>query len=278
MTTIYEATQIAKKRIVASSSPALDAHMLLCAALGVERAYLLAHPEQPLTAEQWARFDALVARRQAGEPIAYIIGRRAFYDRDFIVTPDVLVPRPETEHLLEEALDYAQGRGALVAVDVGTGSGALAVCFAAHRPAARVIATDISAASLAVARQNAAQYQIQLEFLEGDLLEPLIARGIKADLIMANLPYIHPDALPELDVSLYEPRIALDGGGDGLALVRRLLTQTPAVLLAGGLLLLEIGADQGVAALAAVRERLPTADVRLLKDYAGHDRVVRVQL
>lgn len=278
MTTIYEATQHAKRRIVASTSPMLDAHLLLCAVLGVERSYLLAHPEQVLTPEQWARFDALVARRQAGEPMAYIIGKRAFYDRDFIVTPDVLVPRPETEHLLEEALNYAAEGMELVAVDVGTGSGALAVCFAVHRPAARVIATDISAAALAIARQNADQYGVDIEFMEGDLLEPLIARGLKVGLVMANLPYIHPDILPELDVSLYEPRVALDGGGDGLDLVRRLLTQTPAVVETGGLVLLEIGADQGAAALAAVRERLPAAATRIIKDYAGHDRVVRVQL
>lgn len=255
----------------------LDAHVLLGAVLGVERAYLLAHPEAVLTPEQAERFEAWVTRCAAGEPVAYLLGRRAFYDRDFIVTPDVLIPRPETELLLENALAWVVDR-ALTAVDVGTGSGALAVTLAANKPQVRVHAVDVSAAALAVARKNAAAAGVDVQFYEGDLLTPLVERGIMLDLVMANLPYIASDEVPTLAVSRYEPVLALDGGGDGLELVRRLLAQVPLVANAGALVLLEIGAGQGAATLALVRGALPGARAELLLDYAGHDRIVRAEL
>lgn len=255
----------------------LDAHVLLGEVLGVERAYLLAHPEAELTAEQAERFEAWVARCAAGEPVAYILGRRAFYDRDFFVTPDVLIPRPETELLLENALAWAGDR-VLTAADVGTGSGALAVTLAANKANVQVHAVDVSAAALAVARKNAAAAGVEVQFYKGDLLTPLVERGIKLDLVMANLPYIASDEVPTLAVSRYEPVLALDGGGDGLELVRRLLAQVPQVANAGALVLLEIGAGQGAATLDLVRAALPGARAELLLDYAGHDRIVRAEL
>ena len=183
---------------------ALDAHVLLCALLGVDRAALIAHPETALTDDQAAAFADYVARCAAGEPVAYILGRRAFYDRDFTVTPDVLIPRPETELLLEQALDWTGDRS-LTAADIGTGSGALAVTLAALRPNSTVHAVDASAAALAVARINAERYGAPVTFQQGDLLKPLIDAGIKLDLIMANLPYIPSGDLPDLAVSRYEP-------------------------------------------------------------------------
>ena len=274
MTTIAEALRDARARFEpVSDSAGLDAHVLLAAALGVERAFLLGHPEQALTGEQAERFEVWVARHAAGEPVAYLLGRRGFYDRELLVTPDVLIPRPETELLLERALAFARGKRDLTAVDVGTGSGALAVTFAAHAPAATVYAVDISPVALALARRNAEHNGVtgQVTFLQGDLLQPLIDQQVRVDLVMANLPYIASDEVPRLDVSRYEPTLALDGGPDGLDLVRRLLAQLPQVANPGALVLLEIGAGQGAATLALTGGR-----GTLHQDYAGLDRIVEL--
>lgn len=275
MVTIRDALLGAQRRFrPISDSPGLDAHVLLGEVLRVERAYLLAYPEQPLTETQTHQFEAMVRRHADGEPVAYILGRRGFYDRDFIVTPDVLIPRPETELLLERALAFVANRPNAVVADIGTGSGALAVTLATHAPQATVYAVDISEAALGVARRNAEQYDIaeRVAFLQGDLLEPLIRRGIRLDLIMANLPYIASDEVPRLAVSRYEPVLALDGGPDGLVLVRRLLDQLPDVLTNDGLALFEIGADQGPAALELVEGR-----GTVYQDYAGLDRILEIR-
>ena len=243
----------------------LDAHVLLAAVLGVDRAYLLANPEVALTPDQAEQFAHYIKRCAAGEPVAYILGRRAFYDRVFTVTPAVLIPRPETELLLERALEWA-GNRTLTAVDVGTGSGALAVTLAAIRPNIDVHAVDISPAALQVARLNADQHHARVTFYEGDLLKPLIERGIKPDLVMANLPYIATDELPDLPVTRYEPRLALDGGVDGLVLIRRLLRQIPQAVNPHALILLEIGAGQGAATLALVKQALSPQSAHLILD------------
>ncbi|MBZ0284817.1 MAG: peptide chain release factor N(5)-glutamine methyltransferase [Anaerolineae bacterium] len=275
--TIQFALRGAKNRLQsASDSGSLDAHVLLAAVLGVERAYLLAHPEQPLTHDQQIRYEAFIDRCAAGEPLAYILGRRAFFDREFIVTPDVLIPRPETEHLLEAALTFAHQHPLCVGVDVGTGSGALAVTLAALSPTATIHAVDFSPAALNIARQNAILHQANVQFWEGDLLTPLVERGIKVDLVMANLPYIASGDLPTLAVTRYEPRLALDGGADGLDLVQRLLQQAPAICNPGALLLLEIGAEQGAAAAAIAQSAFPDAAVTILKDLAGLDRIIQI--
>jgi release factor glutamine methyltransferase len=280
VTTIRDILDDAKERIaLVSTSAGLDAQLLLAAVLDVSRAHVIAHPEKPLTGEQARRYEALIRRRELGEPVAYLLGRRAFYDRDFRVTPAVLIPRPETEHLLEIALDFARARPSLTAVDVGTGSGALAITFAANVPTASVYATDLSTAALAVARSNAAEHNVDVTFYQGDLLLPLLERGIKVDLLMANLPYVPADELPFLPVSTFEPRLALDGGPDGMSVVRRFLAQVDAVCNPGAELLLEIGAGQGALALDIVRaafgERL--ALLQLHHDYAGHDRVMQAR-
>lgn len=256
---------------------ALDAHVLLSEALGADRAYVLAHPEVVPTPEQADRFRAWLERAAAGEPIAYLIGRRAFYDRDFRVTPAVLIPRPETELLLEQALTWAKTRPSLRAVDVGTGSGALAVTFAALVPHADVCAVDISAAALAVARNNAERHAARVTFAQGDLLAPFLPAHPRFDLIMANLPYIASDEVPTLAVSRTEPILALDGGGDGLDLIRRLITQIPHATAPHALILLEIGAGQGAAALD-IAGALRPASAEVLPDYAGHDRIVKIVL
>lgn len=280
MTTICDVLTDAKARFAAvSASPGLDAQLLLAQVLASSRAFVLAHPEQVLTGQQADAYAQLVTRRAAGEPVAYLLGRRAFYDREFSVGPSVLIPRPETEHLLEAALDFikaraAQGSPVTAAVDVGTGSGALAVTLAAHAPYTRVWATDISPEALAIARHNATRSSVNITFLEGDLLEPLIEQGQRVDLVMANLPYIATDEMLRLEVSRYEPHLALDGGPDGLDLIRRLLAQAPAAINPGALILLEIGADQGESAARLAYDAFPGCECSVMKDYAGHDRVV----
>ena len=277
VTTIRAALRRARATLTESDTADLDAQVLLAQVLGVERAYLFAHAEASLYSEQRRRFESFVQRRASGEPIAYILGRQGFYDLDLVVTPNVLVPRPETELLLEEALRLTADAPAAVVADIGTGSGALAVTFARHRPQCEVYATDISADALAVARQNAGAQAARAFFLPGDLAQPLIERGIKVDLLMANLPYIASEELDTLAVSRWEPRGALDGGPDGLAFIRALLLQAPLICRAGACVLLEIGADQGAAVSQTIRDRLGV-ESRILKDYAGLDRIARFRL
>lgn len=277
MITLGAALAEAKRRLLpVSDSASLDAQLLMAEVLGESRAHVLAHPEKSLTDAQASAFAALVARRALGEPVAYLLGRRAWYDREFVVSPAVLIPRPETELLLEAALALvaAHDDKRLTVVDVGTGSGVLAVTFAALVPQARVYAVDLSPTALAVARHNAALHQANVIFFEGDLLAPLIEQEITVDLILANLPYITSDEVPALEVSRYEPTLALDGGADGLALIRRLLTQVPQVARRDACVLLEIGAGQGEAARAAVETALPGWAAQVKPDYAGHDRIV----
>lgn len=274
--TIGAVLQNAKQRLAAvSPSASLDAQLLLAEVLSVSRVYVLAHPERELTSEQAAQYQAFILRRERGEPMAYILRRKPFYDREFVVSPAVLIPRPETELLLEWALDLMPSEQSGIMVDVGTGSGALAVTFAAHRPDATVYAVDISEAALEVAQQNARLSEVNVQFIQGDLLQPLIDRGIKAALVLANLPYIARDEVPSLEVSRYEPTLALDGGADGLDLIRLLLAQALSACAPGGNILLEIGADQGEAVLKLAQE---IGEAELRQDYAGLDRMVRVKL
>ena len=260
-------------------SPRLDAELLLAHALGRDRAYLLAHPEQPLSPKQSTRFDALVARRAAREPLAYITGRRWFFGLEFEVTRDALIPRPETETLVEMALDWLARRDDREqprVADVGTGSGAIAVSLAMHA-AVEIVALDASFAALRLARANARRHRVaaRIHFVQGDLLAPLAATF---DLIVANLPYIPTADLAHLmpEVRDYEPRSALDGGPDGLRVIERLLAQAPARLKKGGALLLEIGHGQGENASALARRYFPRARVEVHRDLAGRERVLAI--
>lgn len=261
-----------------------DALILLAHVLGVGRAVLQAelvvHPERPITAAEAAAFKVLVSRRAAGEPLPYLTGTRAFYHHDFLVTPDVLIPRPETEHLVEAALAWARqvaqdGLG-LTLVDVGTGSGAIGLSLAVALPAATVHALDVSPAALAVARRNGARIgAANVIFGQGDLLDAL-PPDVRPNLVAANLPYIPAEDLVDLAVARQEPRLALDGGPDGLDVIRRLVVQAAERLADPGCLLLEIGAGQGGAVAALGAERFPGWQIDVINDYAGHDRVVRV--
>lgn len=270
----------ALRALAASPTPVLDADLLLSEATGHSRAVLIAFPETAVPADQAQQFLGWIERAAAGEPVAYILGRRGFYDLDLQVTPAVLIPRPETELLLERALEWARLNPVSRVVDVGTGSGALGIALARQLPTAEVFAIDLSPAALQVARENAARYRLdeRITFVVGDLLAPAIERGLAADLIVANLPYIPTQDALALPVSQFEPMLALDGGPDGLRLIERLLVQLPAVLRRGGLALLEIGAGQGDAVLAAVNTAIPSATAVVLPDLAGHDRIVQISL
>lgn len=272
--TIRSALRMAKASLRRSDTADLDAEILLAQLLDVDRAFLHAHGEYALDVAQTRAFQSMLERRAAGEPIAYIIGEKGFYDLDLLVTPAVLIPRPETELLLEEALRLTTSIPAASIADIGTGSGALAIALARQRPRCRVYATDISADALAIARQNATDHDAAVAFFGGNLAGPLIDRGIKVDLLLANLPYIASADLKTLEVGRWEPRLALDGGADGLSLIRELLCQLPSVCKPGAHVLLEIGASQGAALRQLLRDRL-RADADVLPDYAGFDRIVR---
>jgi len=278
MPTIKQALQDAKSTFPDPDSASLDAQLLLCQVLDVGRAYLLAHPEQTLSDAEWESFQTLAARRADHEPVAYILGKRAFYDREFRVTPDVLIPRPETEHLLEAALDIAKEQQGIITADIGTGSGAIAVTYAAHAPQSTVYATDISESALAVARGNAADHGVDVQFLQGHLAQPLIDSAIPVEMVLANLPYVADGDALDATVARYEPHLALFSGDDGLRLIRELLEQIAAHLPTVKFILLEMGSTQGKAVKQLAHDLLHTEQVTVLQDYAGLDRTVRIAL
>ena len=249
-----------------------DAEALLLHVLGQSRGWLFAHAGDPLDADVQTAIHALVERRAAGEPVAYLTGRRGFWTLDLEVTPDTLIPRPETELLVELALARLPPDRPLRVADLGTGSGAIALALASARPQARVTATDQSAAALAVARGNARRHGIDnVSFAQGDWLAPLA--GQRFELIVANPPYIEA-ADPHLAQGdlRFEPPAALASGRDGLDAIRRIVADAPAHLVPGGWLLLEHGWNQGDAVRALLREA-GFADATTERDLEGRDRV-----
>lgn len=277
MPTWGEARASATRRLRTGADPAtaaLDADVLLAHALGVTKEELLAHPERRLAGDSEVRFAALVERRQQGEPVAYLRGFKEFYGLRFRVDPRVLIPRPETETLVDEARRVIAGR-ALTVVDVGTGSGAIACAIAAHEHGVRVIGTDSSRDALAVAETNALALGVadRVEFRAGDLLAPIAER---AEVVCANLPYLRDDALDQLSgerTSLaFEPRAAVVAGGDGLDVIRRCVADLSRVLAPRGAALFECDPPQAEAIAALLRERgLVT---RIVRDLSGAERVV----
>jgi len=257
-------------------SPRLDAELLAAHAFGLTRVQLYTQFDRPLLGPELAAFRELVKRRQAGEPVAYLTGRKEFWSLDLAVDKRVLIPRPDTETTVEEALDRLRARPAEQPpriADVGTGSGAIALALAKNLPQAAVFACDVSPDALAVARDNALRLGLAVTFLEGNLAEPLRAHG-PFDLIAANLPYVRAGDIAGLAPEVRsEPWLALDGGDDGLDLVRALVAAAPELLAPGGALVLEIGEGQA-AATAALCRAAGLEDVRARADLGGIDRVV----
>jgi len=265
-------------------SPADEARLMMMEALGVSAAWVLIHPEAEVLPDRVRWFRSGIARRLAHEPFAYIAGHKEFYAFDLQVNPAVLIPRPETELLVEKALTLAgkllerKGRD-LLAADLGTGSGAVAIALAVCQPKLRVLAIDSSEAALALARANAARHYVsdRIEFRYGDLLEGVNER---MDLLVANLPYIPSGEIDGLmpDVRDHEPREALDGGPDGTTLIRRTLGQAVERIGHPGALLFEIGDGQGRALMEAASAIYPDATILVNRDYAGFERILTVEL
>ncbi|HHY93222.1 MAG TPA: peptide chain release factor N(5)-glutamine methyltransferase [Firmicutes bacterium] len=287
MVTRAEAWQEGTRRLAAAGveSPQLDSEVLLRHVLGATTEVFYRDLGEDLPDEPLEQFRALLGRRAQGTPVAYLTGHKEFFGLDFEVTPAVLIPRPETEILVERALQVASELPAtqrgLSILDLGTGSGALAVALAAALPSARLVATDCSAAALEVAARNAQRQGVRarIAFRQGDLWAALpekdAARRPVFDLIVSNPPYIPADELAALPREVrQEPRPALDGGPDGLAFYRRLAAGLPAYLAPGGWVLLEVGAGQA----SAVNRLLAEAGLTVLspvKDLAGIERVVQ---
>jgi release factor glutamine methyltransferase len=249
---------------VGCDSPRLDAELLLAHVLGVDRAQLVMRGDEDAGPDDRTRYLALLSRRASREPIAYILGRKEFRNLTLVVDPRVLIPRPETELLVEVGLTLPEG---LRVADIGTGSGAVALALKQERPDLELVGVDVSSGALSVARMNAQRLRLQVEWVQADLLE-----GLKCDAVLANLPYIADDELLPPEVAGYEPRGALLGGADGLDVVRRLIEQAserPEISLVA----LEIGHTQG-AATAALLEEAGFEQVEPLRDLAGHERVV----
>lgn len=245
-------------------SPRLDAELLMADALRIDRARLVMDSRAPLSGEAAGRFDRLLARRVGREPVAYILGRKAFRSIELAVDPRVLIPRPETELLVEVALGL--GGGARVA-DVGTGSGAVALALAVERPDLEIVGIDVSEQAVAVARSNGARLGLDVEWLVGDLL----GSDRRYDAVLANLPYVAEGASLAPEIALYEPAGALFAGADGLDVIRRLVGQLADT--AAAFVALEIGFDKAAAVTALVRAA-GFESVSTERDLAGHERVV----
>jgi release factor glutamine methyltransferase len=258
-------------------SPRLDAELLLSHALGVDRVRLIVDASRPLAAEELARYRELLVRRRRHEPVAYILGEREFYGLTFSVNPHVLIPRPDTETLVNVALERTAERSLHGrAIDVCTGSGCVAIAFAKERPTWQLTGSDLSPQALLVARHNALRLGTiwNLDFRQADLLGEIDAEPL-FDLIMANPPYVSDADLPTLspDIRDHEPAAALSGGPDGLSLIRRLVKAAPALLAPGGVLALEVGAGQAPRVAKGLLSH-GFSDVQQTRDYGGIERVV----
>lgn len=258
-----------------SDSPRLDAETLLAWILDAPRSYLFAHPEEKMRAQTAGDLEAAISRRQAGEPVAYITGSKEFWSLQLKVTADTLVPRPETELLVEQALQRIPADRNCRVLDLGTGSGAIAIAIASERPRTEIDAVDSSRAALAIAKENAARQSTDnVRFLEGDWTEPVSTH--KYDVIVSNPPYVRDDD-PALHELKYEPKLALAAGPDGLDAIRKIAKDASAVMKENGFLLLEHGAEQQDAVVAVLEDNGWT-DIRCFKDLAGQPRVTAARM
>ena len=267
-----------------SDTPSLDASVLLAHVIDKPRTWVMAHSELTLTIEQQSKLEESLQQLELGEPFPYVLGQWEFFGLELGITSDVLIPRPETELLVEKAIAWLQeSKVRRTVADVGTGSGAIAVSIAHNVPDAHILATDISHAALEVAKRNACKYNLssRIDFVQCDILPPhpdsLSTEG-HFDLICANLPYIPTDTLQSLPIFGREPTLALDGGDDGLDLFRRLMKVAPEWLAPNGLILLEIEATRGIQALNLAYDMFSEAEIHLHQDLTGRDRLLEIQL
>jgi len=277
-------SDLADRLAPVSDTSFLDASVLLAHILEKSRSWVLAHPELVLSEEQQMKLTDALMRLEKGEPFPYVLGHWEFFGMDFDITPDVLIPRPETELLVEKAIAWLQASPARRTVaDIGTGSGAIAVSIAVNVPVGYILATDISQDALQVAQRNAGKFNVgeRVDFVQCDLLpaQPeMVATGQDLDLICANLPYIPSETLHKLPIYGREPTLALDGGEDGLDLLRRLMKLAPEWLAPNALILLEIEATRGAQALSLAHDIFSEAEIHLHQDLTGLDRLLEIAL
>ena len=257
-------------------SPRLNGETLLMFVLGVNRAYIYAHPERELTSEEHARYDEVIAQRSHGVPSQYITGHQEFWGLDLVVSPSVLIPRPETEHLVETVLDLARGRSALRIVDVGTGSGCIALALAHELKDAEVYGVDLSADALEIARANAARLQLEarVRFLQSDVLE-VFADEHNLDFVVSNPPYVALDERDKVQRSVrdFEPHMAVFGGDKGLDVLNPLIEQSHIALKPGGYLAMEIGYSMRDAVLKLLSSTM-WEEPKSFPDLQGIPRVI----
>lgn len=280
----HHLSEITSQLTSLSDTPALDASVLLARILHKPRTWVMAHPKVSLTTEQQKQLDDSLRRLRRGESFPYVLGHWEFFGMEFEVTPHVLIPRPETELLVERAIASLKESPARKSVaDVGTGSGVIAISLAVNIPDVHILATDISYHALEVARRNAGKFDVlhKVDFMQCDLLPerntPLL-RELRFDLICANLPYIPTETLHNLPIFGREPTQALDGGDDGLELIRRLLCMAPDWLAPHGITLLEIESTRGNQASQLAQALFPGATIHLHQDLAGRDRLLEIRL
>ncbi len=259
-------------------TPRIDAEVLLAHCLGLGRIDLYLRHDQPLEKKELARFRQLVKRRAGRQPVAYITGTKEFWSLDLEVSPHVLIPRPETEVLVEQALAIMGARDEAAVLELGTGSGAISLALASQRPGWWIAASDISPEAVALARSNAVKHGLddRVDFFVADWLSAIDGSKLRFDLIVSNPPYIRAREIERLEpeISRYEPRLALDGGGNGLACLERIVAAAGPCLKTGGFLLLEIGHDQKAAAESLLRGQGVYQQVVTVRDYGGSWRVV----
>ena len=255
----------------------LESEILLMHVLKIDRVKLYTDIDNEMTSQQYEEYFALVQRRLNSEPSAYITGNREFYGLDFFVNPDVLIPRPETELLVEKTIDIANKRSYRTVVDAGTGSGVVAICLALNLPDAVIYATDISALALEVASINCRKHNVEdrVTLLWGNLLEPLPE---PVDIIVGNLPYVTDTDIQQVNTYGQEPDLALHGGTDGLEYIIAIVGQSVSKLLRGGSILLEVGQGQSQAAARQLKGIYPYGEVAIFRDLAGIERVVSLSL
>ena len=279
---LREAWERSRKRLERASIPdaGIEAGVLLRNALGIDRATFHASPERELSEEDAEAFERTVQRRIEGEPLAYITGHREFYGLDFVVSPDVLVPRQETEFLIEAVLEYARSRPvdeeSLTISDIGTGSGCIAVALGAHLPKATVYATDVSLEALRVAGENIRRHGLEgrVHLRHGDLFEALDG---PVDVVVSNPPYLSTEEAADLPADVQrEPRVALIAGTDGMDVLQRLIVRAREYVKPGGVLAMEIDPGRLGAVERLVERTYADSDITVVKDHAGLERVVTV--
>jgi release factor glutamine methyltransferase len=274
---LAEVLKSVRRRLSRSSDTAgLDAQVLLAHIIGKSRAWVLAHTEESLDKNTAVHLEKAVQRLEKGEPLPYVLGRWEFFGLNFIVSPAVLIPRPETELLVETAIKWLKTSQDGRVLDVGTGSGCIAAAIAVNLPGVYITAVDLSREALLVASKNIKYHAVEdrVFLLQSDLLTPVASQY---ELICANLPYIREETLVNLKVSRQEPALALAGGEDGLTLIRRLFAQAAERLRPAGMLLAEIEAGQREAALKLADHYFPGTKTDVLKDLAGNDRLLKIE-